>query len=160
MTRAFAASRATKASFISILQPTLFYKPAFQMARFAALFFAAVAAATSVGAASHRALANRAVIPAVAGPTVPLITFYTDVNYAGESVTFEAEKTTGCIGATGAYISSVSSIKLQQSGIACNLWSEANCGGVAGLVAAADVPNLITYGFNDKMVSYNCYSTA
>ncbi|KAJ7146407.1 hypothetical protein C8R44DRAFT_757361 [Mycena epipterygia] len=130
------------------------------MARFAALLCAVVAAATSVGAASHRALANRSVIPAVAGKSAYLITFYTAVNYGGQSVTFVDEETTGCIEATAPFIGSLSSVKLDQTNIACNLWSEANCGGVAGLVVAGNVPNLITYGFNDKMVSYNCYKTA
>jgi hypothetical protein len=32
------------------------------------------------------------------------------------------QKATGCIEATGAFISSVSSIKLNQADIACNLW--------------------------------------
>ncbi|KAJ7447241.1 hypothetical protein FB451DRAFT_1411982 [Mycena latifolia] len=126
------------------------------MAHFAALLCAVVAAATSVGAASVCLV----VIPAVAGPSEYLITFYTSVNYAGQAITFVDEKTTGCIEATGNFIGSVSSVKIDQPDIACNLWSEKNCGGVAGLVVAGNVPSLITYGFNDKMVSYNCYSTA
>ncbi|KAJ6601133.1 hypothetical protein DFH09DRAFT_1126947 [Mycena vulgaris] len=130
------------------------------MARFAALLCVVVAAATSAGAASHHALANRSVIPAVAGKSAHLITFYTAVNYGGQSVTFVDEKTTGCIAATAPFIGSLSSVKLNQPDIACNLWSEKNCGGVAGLVIAGNIPSLITYGFNDKMVSYNCYSTA
>ncbi|KAJ7447238.1 hypothetical protein FB451DRAFT_782417 [Mycena latifolia] len=121
------------------------------MARFAALLCAVVAAATSVGAASHRALKNRSVIPAVAGSSEYLITFYTSVNYAGQAITFVDEKTTGCIEATGNFIGSVSSVKIDQPDIACNLWSEKNCGGVAGLVVAGNVPSLITYGFNDKV---------
>ncbi|KAJ7726379.1 hypothetical protein B0H16DRAFT_1592727 [Mycena metata] len=121
------------------------------MARFAALLCVAAAAMTSVGAA---------VIPGVPGPSSSLITFYTSVNYAGSAVTFVDEKTTGCIGATAPFISSLSSVKLDQSGIACNLWSEPNCAGAVGIVVAGDIPSLIPYGFNDKMQSYNCYSTA
>ncbi|KAJ6611512.1 hypothetical protein B0H10DRAFT_2224029 [Mycena sp. CBHHK59/15] len=127
------------------------------MARFAVILCALVAAATSVGAASHR---NRNVIPAVNGKSTSLITFYTNVNYGGQPVTFVDEKTTGCISATSPFISSVSSVKLDQPDIACNLWSEENCGGAVGLVVNGNIPNLTPYGFNDKMVSYNCYSTA
>ncbi|KAJ7162705.1 hypothetical protein C8R43DRAFT_991228 [Mycena crocata] len=127
------------------------------MARLSVLFCALIAAVASAGAAS---ISDRSVIPAVPGPSSSLITFFTNVNYGGQDVTFIDEATTGCIGATGPFISSLSSVKLARTGIACNLWSEKNCGGVGGIVVAGNIPNLGAYGFNDKMVSYNCYSTA
>ncbi|KAF8204247.1 hypothetical protein K438DRAFT_1964612 [Mycena galopus ATCC 62051] len=103
---------------------------------------------------------DRAVIPAVPGTSFPLITFFTNVKYGGSEITFVGEKTTGCIGATAPFIKSVSSVQLNQPDIACNLWSEANCAGVGGIVVSDNIPSLITFGFNDLMVSYNCYSTA
>ncbi|KAF7368505.1 Uroporphyrin-III c-methyltransferase [Mycena venus] len=129
------------------------------MARFSALLCALVAAVTSAGAVPAP-LVDRAVIPGVPGPSVALFTVFTNVNYGGKDITFVDQKTTGCIEATGDFISSVSSIKLDQPDIACNLWSETNCGGTGGIVVAGDIPSLFTFGFNDKMVSFNCYSTA
>ncbi|KAJ6541670.1 hypothetical protein B0H19DRAFT_1174132 [Mycena capillaripes] len=98
------------------------------MARFAAVLCALVAAVTSVGAAPASVdLIDRGVIAAVPGTSPPLATFFTDGGYAGLATTFVDEETTGCIAATGAFVNSVSS--LNHPNIACNLWSELNCGG-------------------------------
>ncbi|KAJ7360980.1 hypothetical protein DFH08DRAFT_1074082 [Mycena albidolilacea] len=129
------------------------------MARFATLLFALVST-VAVTSAVPAALVDRAVIPGVPGPSVPLFTVFTNVNYGGQQVTFVDQKTTGCIEATGAFISSVSSIKLNQADIACNLWSQKDCAGTGGVVVTGDIPSLFTFGFNDLMVSFNCYSTA
>ncbi|KAJ7053914.1 hypothetical protein C8F01DRAFT_1165293 [Mycena amicta] len=130
------------------------------MARLAALLCAIVAAAaTSVNAAAIDLSPREGVVPAVAGSPYNLITFFTNVNYGGQAVTFYDQKTTGCIEATAPFINAVSSVKLDRTDIACNLWSEATCKGAVGLTVNGAVPSLIPYGFNDKLKSYNCYST-
>ncbi|KAF7327167.1 Uroporphyrin-III c-methyltransferase [Mycena kentingensis (nom. inval.)] len=115
------------------------------MARFLALL-SGIALAASLATANAAAIDKRA----------NLITFFLDINFSGESVTFVDSTPTGCIKATPPYIASVSSV-IVASGIECILWSTSTCGG-SSITVGGSVPSLVPLGFNDKMVAYECFS--
>ncbi|KAJ7903077.1 hypothetical protein B0H13DRAFT_1882334 [Mycena leptocephala] len=107
------------------------------MARFPPLFCAILAAATSA----------RAV--AVVKRSSDLITFWTDINFSGNGITFVDDLPTGCIEATSPFIESVSSVSVA-AGVRCTLWNQGNCGG-EGLAVSGNVANLVNFGFNDAV---------
>ncbi|KAF7369705.1 hypothetical protein MVEN_00302000 [Mycena venus] len=116
------------------------------MARFAALFCAIVAAATSATAS--------------VGPIKPAITFFTGIDFTGQSFTSFAGVPTGCIALDPPFFKNVSSVEIP-TGVKCTLWNETQCGLVSGnsvSLPSGGTPNLTVQGFNDQAVAYQCLS--
>ncbi|KAJ7073148.1 hypothetical protein C8F01DRAFT_1244141 [Mycena amicta] len=118
------------------------------MARFLTLLSAIFVAATAAQASS---------LPKLNVSDVAAVTFWTDINFAGQNATSEVVVPSGCIQAVPPFVSSVSSVAIQP-GFQCTLWAIPQCGlGAGNSITLHDkVPNLVDLAFNDLMVAYQC----
>ncbi|KAJ7784803.1 hypothetical protein B0H14DRAFT_3163922 [Mycena olivaceomarginata] len=130
------------------------------MARFATLLFALVST-------SPAALVDRAVIPGVPGPSVPLFTVFTNVNYGGQQVTFVDQKTHGVHRGHGGVYQLRVEHQAQPGGHCVQFVetfirfrgadpgnSQKDCAGTGGVVVAGDIPSLFTFGFQRTLLPY------